>query len=369
LGSYVTVGSQGTIYYLYDASGTKLKKAVGSAISYYQGSVLKLNGTDIVMTGEGRAVKNSTWSYEYDLKDHLGNTRVSFSADNATAQPLQYKDYYPFGLEMARWYTTVGAPTKYLYNGKELQDEYGLGWYDYGARFYDLTIGRWHSVDPKAEKAFGWSPYRYAFNNPISFVDPDGNFEVDKQTQKDRPELVKYLKNLVNDWNSQSRDFKNNFMKNSGLNEKEVVSMLTFGSGPKLEVAELDKDTNGDGTIDKRINGATVMEKDPETGKLKNTNNGKGLIKLDNDVVDMYENATTMGDKQVGKIMLESTTFHEGTHYGNLKKNGTGNGSYVESGKVFEKNVYGRDIGRDNVKNYWQSQQLNPMAPRPAIIK
>jgi RHS repeat-associated protein len=179
LPSSVTVGSQGTISYLYDASGNKLKKTVGTVNSYYQGSVLKLNGTDIVMTGEGRAVKNGTWGYEYDLKDHLGNTRVSFSADNATAQPLQYKDYYPFGLEMARWYTTAGTPTKYLYNGKELQDEYGLGWYDYGARFYDPTIGRWHSVDPLAEKSRRWSPYTYAFNNPMTFADPDGMWASD----------------------------------------------------------------------------------------------------------------------------------------------------------------------------------------------
>ncbi len=176
LPSSVTVGSLGNISYFYDASGTKLKKTVGTVNSYYQGSVLKIDGTPIVLTGEGRAIFNTSnqWSYEYDLKDHLGNTRVSFSAENAAAQPLQYKDYYPFGLEMARWYTTVGTPTKYLYNGKELQDEFGLGWYDYGARFYDPTIGRWHSVDPLAEKYRRWSPYTYCVDNPMRFTDPDG---------------------------------------------------------------------------------------------------------------------------------------------------------------------------------------------------
>ena len=130
-------------------------------------------------TGEGRAIKNGTWSYEYDLKDHLGNTRVSFKTVNGMAQPMQYRDYYPFGLEMSRPYANDPTASKYRYNGKELQDEYGLGWYDYGARFYDPTIGRWNTADPLAEKSRRWSPYTYGKDSPIRFIDPDGMIDDD----------------------------------------------------------------------------------------------------------------------------------------------------------------------------------------------
>ena len=67
---------------------------------------------------------------------------------------------------------------KYLYNGKELQDEslggVNLDLYDYGARYYDPQIARWTTQDPMVEAHQNYTPYAYVYNNPIGLLDPFG---------------------------------------------------------------------------------------------------------------------------------------------------------------------------------------------------
>ncbi len=114
--------------------------------------------------------------YIYQYRDHLGNTRVTYARNTAgSVEVLEKNDYYPFGMNHlsseGNSFFGQSSYKNYKYNGKELQE---TGMYDYGARFYMPDIGRWGVVDPLAETSRRWSPYTYAFNNPILFIDPDG---------------------------------------------------------------------------------------------------------------------------------------------------------------------------------------------------
>lgn len=62
----------------------------------------------------------------------------------------------------------------YKFGGKEYQDEFNINTYDFGARNYDPALGRWMNIDPLAEIMSRHSPYNYAFNNQIFWIDPDG---------------------------------------------------------------------------------------------------------------------------------------------------------------------------------------------------
>ncbi|AMO20681.2 RHS repeat domain-containing protein [Flavobacterium columnare] len=88
-------------------------------------------------------------------------------------------DYDPFGSLVPNRH---GSSTAYRYgfNGMEKDDELkGEGnSYDFGARMLDPRVGRWFSVDSKAAKFSSETTYGYVSNNPLVFIDPDGDEKI-----------------------------------------------------------------------------------------------------------------------------------------------------------------------------------------------
>ncbi|WP_333624252.1 DUF6443 domain-containing protein [Sphingobacterium siyangense] len=87
-------------------------------------------------------------------------------------QVLEENHYYPFGLTISQ--SSIGVEQPYKLTSKELEKAFDLNTYDFGARQYDMQIGRWTSIDPLAEMFSNASPFNYCNNNPIRNIDLDG---------------------------------------------------------------------------------------------------------------------------------------------------------------------------------------------------
>ena len=162
-----------SISYLYDAIGVKLRTMhiIGNdtTITDYCGNAIYENGVpEKLLTGYGY-ISLKDGKYHYYLKDHQGNNRIVVGEDGKLEER---NDYYPFGGLMA---SSSGSVQNYKYNGKELDRKGGLDWYDYGARMYDATLGRFMKTDRFSEKYVSLSPYQYGANNPVNNVDINGD--------------------------------------------------------------------------------------------------------------------------------------------------------------------------------------------------
>ncbi|MEX0313660.1 MAG: RHS repeat domain-containing protein, partial [Allomuricauda sp.] len=183
--------SGGTISYIYDAAGTKLKKTAGGSVTEYVGNYVYSGTTSSTALQffnhpEGYVYKDgSAYKYVYQYKDHLGNIRLSYEDGNDNgsvdqSEIVEENNYYPFGLKH-KGYNSDTSPlgnsvaNRWKYNGIELDETSGL--YEMDFRQYDASLGRFTAIDPAAELAGNWTPFRFGFNNPILFNDPLGLWE------------------------------------------------------------------------------------------------------------------------------------------------------------------------------------------------
>ncbi|MEP0262315.1 RHS repeat-associated core domain-containing protein, partial [Dokdonia sp.] len=191
----------GTITYIYDATGIKLAKVLRDNItlstvttSYAGGYIYEdtngLEALQLFSHPEGYVtpvtIKDvAGHQYAFNYTDHLGNVRLTYADSDGdgtidpTTEIISEKNYYPFGLQQQGYNDVVTSNSnsmaeRFMFNGKENNSELGLEFYDFGARNYEASLGRWMNIDPLAEAMRRHSPYNFAFDNPVYFTDPDG---------------------------------------------------------------------------------------------------------------------------------------------------------------------------------------------------
>ncbi len=145
--------------------------------------------------------------------DHLGSTSYVTDGEGSATQ---FVCYIPFGEAFVDEHSTrPGMP--YKFNGKEQDAETGLLYY--GARYYDAKECRWYGVDPLVAKYPSISSYVYCANNPIIFVDPDGQEPTPAEAARMAAHVYVDKKNniLTGGWQVSNRNFGIQLQTDAGL--------------------------------------------------------------------------------------------------------------------------------------------------------
>lgn len=163
--SYASGNLASTTYYVRDLAGQVMAiyNKKGSAVALAEQPIYGLGRIGVAYNST-----NNTKRYVYELTDHLGNVRATFTKNNnQEAQREGYTDYYPFGMPMPG--RNLVGDYRYAFQGQEKDPETGKEAFE--LRLWDSRIGRWLSPDPYGQYV---SPYLGMGNNPISRWDPDG---------------------------------------------------------------------------------------------------------------------------------------------------------------------------------------------------
>ena len=204
------------VHYLYDAGGNRVKKLIriqggkfisttyiDRAFEYTRDNYTGIPELEVgeffigdgrqnilhVMDGNsrmasvrlGESLGDTSPPNKYNLEDHLGSSSIVLNEDGSW---ISREEYYPFGETSFGSY----AKKRYRFCGKEKDGESGL--YYYGMRYYSAWTCRFISVDPMASKYTFYTPYQYAGNKPINFIDLDGAEEALPDQKKKANQII-----------------------------------------------------------------------------------------------------------------------------------------------------------------------------------
>jgi RHS repeat-associated protein len=235
---------------VYAADGRKLKSEAKQGSEYikegtktYSGNlVFDINDElDYILFPEGRIVYNtddSTFNYEYHLKDHLGSIRVAFVPTTGGTEVVQENNYYPFGAPINDLSWSPKSMNRYLREGKEYISDFDWNKYDFTGRTFDSWTLRALQVDPMATNYYGVSPYALWVNNPLRVIDPTGMFVDDPQQQPttydDLNFLQKMFYNIFSFMNAQGKAVNEMHGKKETTTEENVMASIEYITGTIL---------------------------------------------------------------------------------------------------------------------------------------
>ncbi|GAB7088929.1 SpvB/TcaC N-terminal domain-containing protein [Marinifilum fragile] len=131
----------------------------------------KIATAETLTINQGSLTVNPVAVIRYQYDNHLGSASLEL---DESADIISYEEYHPFGTTSYRSGRTETETSlkRYKYVGKERDEETGL--YYYGFRYYAAWVCRFVSVDPLQFEYPHYTPFQYAGNKPISYIDLDG---------------------------------------------------------------------------------------------------------------------------------------------------------------------------------------------------
>ncbi len=212
--------------------------------------------------------------------------------------------------------------SKYQYNQKELNNDFGLLWSDYGARWLDLQRGVWGQIDPLAEKYYAWSGYNYVGDNPVMNIDPDG-----RVIQPANEDSKKYYDELYSNASKETQaiyDKLNTSEVVYNINVSENLPEKGGGTMYNFETNQLDINVSPEGEytvglLADELTHANQFE-NGEIGYIQGTEGQRGIVSydLEDEVASKYAaidalatKGLKMNDSEIANKYPNSAAFQD----------------------------------------------------------